>query len=39
MRPLQNSKGTTLVELMVSITLLTILSLAAISLLAPCARA
>lgn len=39
MRPLQNSKGTTLVELMVSITLLTILTLAAISLLAPCARA
>ena len=39
MRPLQNRKGTTLVELMVSITLLTILTLAAISLLAPCARA
>lgn len=39
MRPLQNSKGTTLVELMVSITLLAILSLAATTLIAPCVKA
>lgn len=39
MRPLQNSKGTTLVELMVSITMLAILSLAATTLIAPCVKA